>query len=122
MPQNEINCIQIIKLISADFGRVWWFCIVLQFCPENSKKKSENSSFFRAYLFKRGQVEHLLTMANLKLKPSLFIRPALGQHLSNVYPTVGYNLKAKLIQLQFYQPAITQRSHSTKTNKTNKTN
>ena len=42
MPQNEINCIQIIKLISADFGSVWWFCIVLQFCPENSKKKVHN--------------------------------------------------------------------------------
>ena len=28
--------------------------------------------FERAYLFKRGQVEHVLTMANFKLKPSLF--------------------------------------------------
>ena len=28
--------------------------------------------FKRAYLFKRGQAEHVLTMANSKLKPSLF--------------------------------------------------
>ena len=32
--------------------------------------------FERAYLFKRGQVEHILTMANLKLKSS-YLRPAL---------------------------------------------
>ena len=31
----------------------------------------------RAYLFKRGQVEHILTIANLKLKPTLFMpRPS----------------------------------------------
>ena len=29
--------------------------------------------FERAYLFKRGQVEHVWTMANVKLKPSLFM-------------------------------------------------
>ena len=29
--------------------------------------------FQRAYLFKMGQVEHILTIANLKLKPSLFM-------------------------------------------------
>ena len=43
MPQNEINCI-LIKLISTDCGSVWWFCTVLQFCPENSKKKSTISN------------------------------------------------------------------------------
>ena len=32
--------------------------------------------FERAYLFRRGQVEHILTVANLKLKSSLFT-PAL---------------------------------------------
>ena len=39
MPQNEINCFQIVKLISADFGSVWWFYNVLQFCSKNSKKE-----------------------------------------------------------------------------------
>ena len=29
--------------------------------------------FLKAYLFKRGQIEHVLTMANLKLEPSLFM-------------------------------------------------
>ena len=39
------------------------------------KKKKKNW----AYLFKRGQVEHVSTMANLKLKPSLFTpRPNVG--------------------------------------------
>ena len=28
--------------------------------------------FLRAYLFRRGQMEHVLIMASLKLKPSLF--------------------------------------------------
>ena len=36
MPPKEINCIQIVKLISADFESFWWFCNVLQFCPKNS--------------------------------------------------------------------------------------
>ena len=39
MLQNEVNCIQIVKLISADFWSVWLFCNVLQFCPKNSKNK-----------------------------------------------------------------------------------
>ena len=39
MPQKEINCIQTVKLISAHFGSVWWFCNVLEFCPKNSKKE-----------------------------------------------------------------------------------
>ena len=31
-------------------------------------------NFFKGhYLFKRGQMEHILTMANLKLKPSQFM-------------------------------------------------
>ena len=34
--------------------------------------KTHFKSFEREYLFKRGQVEHVLTMAILKLKPSLF--------------------------------------------------
>ena len=36
--------------------------------------------FQSAYLFKRGQVENILTMANLKLKPSLFM-PRSNRHL-----------------------------------------
>ena len=39
--------------------------------------------FLRAYLFKRGQVEHALTMTNLKLKPSLFT-PALVHSLQEL--------------------------------------
>ena len=40
MPQNEINyCIQIVKLISADFGSVWCFCNALQFCPKKFQKE-----------------------------------------------------------------------------------
>ena len=31
-----------------------------------------SSNFFKGYLFRRGQVEHVLIMASLKLKPSLF--------------------------------------------------
>ena len=38
-----------------------------------------------AYLFKRGQVEHILTMANLKLKPSLFIRSTNMGAISSEY-------------------------------------
>ena len=35
--------------------------------------------FFRAHLFKRIEVEHVLTMANLKLKPSIFaLRQTIG--------------------------------------------
>ena len=42
-------------------------------------------NFYRAYLFKRGQVEHVLTMANLKFNPSLFMpRP-------NVYQVCSKN-------------------------------
>ena len=44
MPQNEINCIQIVKLTSADFRSVWWFYNVLQFCPENSRRRSAISN------------------------------------------------------------------------------
>ena len=40
--------------------------------------------FLRAYLFKRGKVEHILTVVNLKLKPSLFIpRPTV--HVYRAY-------------------------------------
>ena len=37
--------------------------------------------FYRAYLFRRGQVEHVLTMANLKLN-LIYLRPTLvrGMH------------------------------------------
>ena len=42
MPQNEINCIQTVKLISVHFESVWLFCNVLQFCPVNSRKKAHN--------------------------------------------------------------------------------
>ena len=35
-------------------------------------KDQLQKNFKRAYLSKRGQVEYVLTMANLKLKPSLF--------------------------------------------------
>ena len=38
----EINCIQTVQVISADFGSVWWFCNVLQVCPKNSKRKVHN--------------------------------------------------------------------------------
>ena len=41
-----------------------------------SEVKTNFKMFERKYLFKRGQLEHVLTMANLKLKPSLFT-PAL---------------------------------------------
>ena len=38
------------------------------------------TSMFLKVMFKRGQVEHILTMANLKLKPSLFTpRPSVHQ-------------------------------------------
>ena len=43
-------------------------------------------------MFKRGQVEHILTMANLKLKPSLFyLLPALiygTSIISNLYNSI----------------------------------
>ena len=42
MPQNEINCVQTVKLISVHFESVWLFCNVLQFCPVNSRKKVHN--------------------------------------------------------------------------------
>ena len=38
MLQNEVSCIHILKLISADFWSVWLFCNVLKFCLKNSKK------------------------------------------------------------------------------------
>ena len=40
--------------------------------------------FLRAFLFRRGQVEHVLTMANLKLKPSLFTLLIFHSLLSSV--------------------------------------
>ena len=41
--------------------------------------------FERVYLFKRGQVEHILTMANLQLKPSPFTpRPTAHSHCSSL--------------------------------------
>ena len=42
MPEEGINCIQTLKLISAHFGSVQSFCNVLEFCPVNSKKKVHN--------------------------------------------------------------------------------
>ena len=40
---------------------------------------------FKGHLFKRGQVEHVLTMANLKLKPSLFMpRPIIQNTAFNI--------------------------------------
>ena len=43
-------------------GLRWWWGL-----------KTHLKFFLMGILFKRGQVEHILTMANLKLKPSLFM-------------------------------------------------
>ena len=41
---------------------------------------------FKGHLFKRGQVEHVLTMVNLKLKPSLF-PPRPGINIDHIDPS-----------------------------------
>ena len=43
--------------------------------PQDDGVWRHTKDFVRAYLFKRGQVEHVLTMTNLKLKPSLYAPP-----------------------------------------------
>ena len=43
--------------------------------PQDDGVWRHTKVFLRTYLFKRGQVEHVLTMANLKLKPSLYALP-----------------------------------------------
>ena len=44
MPQTEINCIQIVKLTSVDFGSVWWSAMFYSFIQRIPKRKSTISN------------------------------------------------------------------------------
>ena len=60
-------------------------------------EESPQNFLYRAFLFKRGQVEHVLTTVNLKLKPP-YLHPAL------LYPTDpdGQNILRKLLKVPEY--------------------
>ena len=77
---------------------------------------SENQlNFLRAYLFRRGKVEHVLTMANLKLRPSLYT-PALPNILTNARFRIGCRPQVlpKLVQLSQQHPVILQEGNDIK--------
>ena len=48
MPQNEINCIQIVKLISTDFRSVWWKVVLHCFIGMSKEFQIEGPQFLIA--------------------------------------------------------------------------
>ena len=61
------------RLIGIHFDHCKNKIQIFNFCLFHRLYRGSVFNFFlRAYLFKSGQVEHFMTMANLKLEPSLF--------------------------------------------------